>query len=307
VGIPTYERAQKLRRAIESVLAQTHRNLELIVCDNASRDGTRELSEELRGRDARLRYVRFGENRGPTANFNAVFAGLSGEYVMVLSDDDWLDADYVAECLAELRAREGTALVCGTARYVRDGNEVGTGVAMQLTDASAARRVLCYLREVDENGVFYGLMPREVLRRAAPLRNVLGNDWLLAAAVAAQGEVATLPGTFINRELGGTSADIPTLLRTLGLPRWQAFVPHLVIAWELIAEIGWRGTVFRQMPLATRARLAPSAAWRAIDWRSLAWHIATPAFAAVGRRPGGRWLWHAYQRFIRGLGAGGSG
>jgi hypothetical protein len=178
---------------------------------------------------------------------------------------------------------------------------------MQLSENSPVRRVIHYLRDVDENGVFYGLMPRSVLLRAAPLRNVLGNDWLLAAAVAAQGKVATIDATAINRELDGTSADFARLAGTLGLPAWQARIPHLVIAWQVLQDIGWRAPAYRELALPSRARLALTGALAAIRWRSLAWHIATPAFAAIGRRPGGRWLWRAYERFIRRLGARGSG
>jgi hypothetical protein len=167
--------------------------------------------------------------------------------------------------------------------------------------------VVHYLREVDENGVFYGLMPRAVLLRAAPLRNVLGNDWLLAAGVAAQGKIATITTTAINRELDGTSADFARLARTLGLPPWQARIPHLVIAWQVLKDIGWRAPAYRELPISARARLALAGPLAAIRWRSLAWHIATPAFAAIGRRPDGRWLWRAYDWLIRRLGARGSG
>ena len=181
VGIPTYNRAAKLARAAESVLAQTHREVELVISDNASSDGTEAFCRQLCERDQRVRYLRSAVNRGPTANFNALFGELRGDYVMLLSDDDWLDEEYVAVCLAELRRRPDLVLACGRARYFRDAAPAGEGVQLQLEQDSPSRRVRTYLRDVDENGVFYGLMPRAVLHRAAPLRNVVGNDWLLAA------------------------------------------------------------------------------------------------------------------------------
>src|ERR1700694_4137069 len=190
VGIPTYNRADMLARAVESVLAQSPRDLELLISDNASTDETRTLCMSLAERDPRVRYLRSPVNRGPTANFNVLFGEMRGEYVMLLSDDDLLGKNYLQECLAELRGRPELVLVCGRARYVRDGAMVRQGVEMQLEQESPSGRVLAYLRSVDENGVFYGLMPRAVLLRASPLRNVIGNDWLVAAAVAAQGKVA---------------------------------------------------------------------------------------------------------------------
>lgn len=307
VGIPTYERARSLERAIDSALSQTYERLELVISDNASADGTSDLCEAVCKRDGRVRYLRQPTNRGPTANFNTLFAAMRGDFVMLLSDDDWLADDYVAVCLAELLARPRLVLAAGVGRYLADGQVVRDGRAMQLTQPKPAPRVLAYLADVDENGAFYGLMPRDVLAGAAPLRNVIANDWLLVAAIAAQGEVATLRSTFIYRELGGTSADIPKLAATLGLPRWQSRIPHLLIAWELANDILWRSRAYRGQSFVSRAVLALRAASAAIDWRSLAWHATMPAFAALAERRHGRVLWRAYERLTRLLGAGRSG
>lgn len=304
VGIPTFQRADKLKRAVTSVLDQTHRNIELVISDNASQDHTEALCRALCARDPRVRYLRSTVNRGPTANFNTVFDELGGDYVMVLSDDDWLDPDYISSCLAELHRQPDLVLACGIGRYVRNGQIVRHGVEMQLEQDTPSRRVIAYIRAVDENGLFYGLMARGALRRAAPLRNVLGNDWLLAAAIAAQGKAVTLTASSINRELDGTSADFAKLTATLGLPAWQARVPHLMIAWELFADVLWRASVYSELAPLVRLRLACATAWAAIRWRSLAWHMTMPTFAALGERRWGRWLWRGYARVTRSLGAG---
>lgn len=62
VVIPTYNRRDKLPACIASVLAQTYRNIEVIVVDDASTDGTERLFD--RGIDPRVHYVRYGDNRG---------------------------------------------------------------------------------------------------------------------------------------------------------------------------------------------------------------------------------------------------
>jgi glycosyltransferase involved in cell wall biosynthesis len=303
IGIPTYSRAEKLERAVNSALSQTYANLEVVISDNASDDGTEDFCRALCARERRVRYLRSPTNLGPTANFNTVIDELRGDYAMLLSDDDWLDPDYVATCLTELRRSPGLVLACGIGRYLRDGGVVRGGVEMQLEQESPRTRVVDYLRNVDENGLFYGVMARGVLRRAAPLRNVLGNDWLLTAAIAVQGKATTLKGTSINRELDGTSADFAKLGATLGLPRWQARVPHLVIAWQLIADIGWRAPVYRDLRPLARARLACTAAWAAVRWRSLIWHMTMPSFAALRTRRAGGWLWRRYLWLARRAGA----
>src|SRR3954453_19067572 len=120
IAIPTYNRAHELRRAIGSARGQTHRHLEILVCDNASADETEAIVGELQAEDQRLRYVRRPRNVGPVENFNAALADARGDYVALLADDDWIDADYVERCLAVLRADSRVAIAAGRSRYLRD-------------------------------------------------------------------------------------------------------------------------------------------------------------------------------------------
>jgi hypothetical protein len=303
IGIPTYERADTLQRTLASALAQTHGRLEVVISDNASRDGTEELCRTMAARDPRVRYLRQERNRGPTENFNALFAACDGNYVMMLADDDWIDPGYVAKCLAELR-RDGTAaLVAGWPRYVRDGVFIHDGIWHEHRHSDPAARVVAYLRAVDDNGVFYGLVPREVLQRARPLPNVLGNDWLHLARIACQGSIRMLPEVRIHRELGGTSADVSTILATFGRSGWQARVPQLIIAGVLAADIGWRHPVYRLLG-PRRWILAVRGAAASMRWRALAWHLITPTVAGVARRPRSRFVYRLYSGITRALGAG---
>ena len=305
VGIPTFNRAARLERAARSVLAQTHGELELVISDNASTDATSEVLAALGAADARVRAVRSAVNHGPTANFNVLYREMRGEYAMVLSDDDWLEEAYVARCRAALREDPALSIACGRARYVRasDGGTVRRGVALTLDAPDPRRRVLDYLRAIDENGLFYGLTRRATLLRAVPLRNVLGNDWLIVAGLLMAGTATTLQSTAIVRELGGTSADFDRLTATLGLPRAQARAPHVVMGAQVAAEILWRGEAFRELRAARRAAFAARAGASVLDWRSDAWHATAPAAAALGRRRWGAPLWRVYLALTRRLGA----
>ncbi|MGH2880977.1 MAG: glycosyltransferase family 2 protein [Solirubrobacteraceae bacterium] len=305
IGIPTYQRVETLRRAIDSALAQSYTNIEVVICDDGSSDATQVLCRDLSAHDGRVRYLRSPTNLGLVANHNKLFAEMHGQYVMMLCDDDWLEASYVERCLAELKANPDHILVCGAARYLNEGEFVRDGVAFQLTHPDPATRIRAYLKGIDENGLLYGLMPRTALIHAAPMRNVLGNDWLLVMAILAQGKARTVQDTAILRELDGTSADFDKLTTTLKLPRWQARIPHLVLSWQLFAEIGWRAPVYRSLSLVARTRLAMMAAWASIRWRSLVWHMTMPTFAMIGRRAHGGLIWRAYSGLARLLGGNG--
>lgn len=304
IGLPTFERAETLVRALASALAQTHDRLEVVISDNASRDGTEAVCREAAARDPRIRYVRQTRNIGPTANFNQLFDACRGQYVLMLADDDWLDPDYIAACLATLRADPEAALVAGRPRYFRAGAFIHDGVAHQHCQPNPAARVRAYLAAVNDNGVFYGLMPRAVLERARPLPNVLGNDWLHVARIAFQGRIRTLEDVHIHRELEGTSADIGSILTTFGRAGWQVRLPQLVIAWQLLRDIAWAHPVYRPLSSVRRLTLGLGGAAASVRWRALAWHLVTPSVAALSRRPRGRYAWALYERLTRALGAG---
>ena len=89
VIIPTFNRASIVGRAIRSVLAQTYRDWELIVVDDASTDGTEEVVKRFQ--DQRIKYILHDQNRRVSAARNTGIRGAQGEYVSFLDDDDeWL-------------------------------------------------------------------------------------------------------------------------------------------------------------------------------------------------------------------------
>jgi hypothetical protein len=89
IGIPTRNRRDYLRAALSSVFCQTYTNLEVVVSDNCSSDGTFEDLSEYP--DHRLRFVRQSTDLGMVQNFNAVLNLATGEYFLLLSDDDLLE------------------------------------------------------------------------------------------------------------------------------------------------------------------------------------------------------------------------
>lgn len=93
VGIPTYNRAHCLGRAISSALAMTDVNIEIIVCDNCSTDDTAVEMQRFSGNPI-VKYFRSSFNIGPTANYNQCLERASGQYFMILGDDDWLSPNY---------------------------------------------------------------------------------------------------------------------------------------------------------------------------------------------------------------------
>lgn len=115
VCIATKDRATTLPRAIETVLSQTYRHLELIIVDDGSTDQTAAVIAAAKTRDTRVRGVCHHVNRGLAAARNsAIFKG-SGEYFTFIDDDDVWDMHYIERCV-EVAARD-TGMRCYCTGY----------------------------------------------------------------------------------------------------------------------------------------------------------------------------------------------
>ncbi|MDQ6713501.1 MAG: glycosyltransferase [Candidatus Dormibacteraeota bacterium] len=102
--IPTYRRPGMLGRAIESILAQTERRVQVCVYDNASGDETAATVEAIARRDPRVTYFRHDKNIGLTGNFMFGASRIGTPFFSFLSDDDWLLPPFYEAALAALEA-----------------------------------------------------------------------------------------------------------------------------------------------------------------------------------------------------------
>jgi glycosyltransferase involved in cell wall biosynthesis len=229
IGLPTYDRAASLERAARSALAQDWGELELVISDNGSDDGTQAVCEALRDADPRVRYLRQAANLGPLRNFQEVLEHSRGELFMWLGDDDSLDPSYVSECASVLLANDDHTLVCGRARYYRDGAFAFAERDVNLLADSPTRRIAGFYRQVTLNGAFYGVMRRGQAVQV-PLVPDVGGDWLLVAHLAFLGKVRTLRSTAIHRSLGGSSRDASALADLHGVPRMRGGNWQLAVA-----------------------------------------------------------------------------
>lgn len=91
VIIPSYNSGEYLNEAIESVVNQTYRNLEIIVVNDGSSDDTEEIAKEWQRKDKRIRYLKHSRNKGLSTARNTGIKNSKGEYIAFLDADDiWL-------------------------------------------------------------------------------------------------------------------------------------------------------------------------------------------------------------------------
>ncbi|MBK5958809.1 hypothetical protein CCR97_11390 [Rhodoplanes elegans] len=99
VLLPVYNAVASLGRAVDSVLAQTIEDLELIIVDDASRDGTPSMLADTYGREPRVRIVRLPHNQGPAHARNVALAAAGGTWIGLVDSDDAWQRDRLARLL----------------------------------------------------------------------------------------------------------------------------------------------------------------------------------------------------------------
>ena len=137
VCVPCYNHAHFLTQAIESVLAQTFGDFELVVVDNCSTDHTRELVADYAERDQRIRYLCNESNVGARENLNRCLQAAQGEYVKILCADDLLAPDSLRVAVSLLEANPEVVLVTHGRQYTNEK------LLPQKVEAYACRSLQC--------------------------------------------------------------------------------------------------------------------------------------------------------------------
>lgn len=237
VGLPVRNGADRLAGVVKSVLAQDYPELELVICDNASTDGTEDLCRSLAAQDDRVVYHRHPSNIGLHGNFTSAMRLASGEYFRWIGDDDRLAPFCVSRSVEAFRGHPAAILVTGQIDYTDPAGVTQTapyyGTALGSPDP--VTRLAEMLRLLNEShhliDPLYGLF-----RRSAVLgierRNIVYDDQVFATKIALTG-----PWAHVNEVLGHRNfkhESLSELARKVGAPAWQARCPSLLQSVEIL-------------------------------------------------------------------------
>ena len=203
IGLPVYNEERFIRQTIESLLAQDYRNIELIISDNCSTDGTGTICRSFVTSDRRVRYERSEQNLGAFTNFNRVFELASGKYFMWAGAHDLWGATFISQALPMLEEDPQLVMVYPRAVMIdAAGNQLGNvDESFETRNSSAVQRYLELIWKIPSCNMFHGLIRREALPRAG-IKRVWGADIILLAELLLQGTFAQIPEVlFYRREV----------------------------------------------------------------------------------------------------------
>lgn len=204
VLVPVYNRAAYIRDAIESILAQTFTDFELLIIDDASSDGSADAVASYR--DERLRLLRNADNLGIPGSRNRGIDEARGEFLAFLDSDDRARPERLAHQVAFLRDHREYAAVGSWIEWMdREGRPLGRIKRKAVGAAQIAAERL--FRSCLENSA--AMARTAVLRHYRHREHIkLGSDYDLWARIAAEHKLATLPEVLTyRRQHGGRTTE----------------------------------------------------------------------------------------------------
>lgn len=202
--VPCYKLAHLLRDCVDSILAQTYRDFEVLIMDDCSPDTTPEVAATFS--DPRVRHVRNEVNLGHLRNYNRGIELARGEYLWLISADDCLRRPYVLErFVAAMEQHRDAGFVFCPAMHVRDGQDIGVSCSLGDRDLAFGRGHFLEWPLLAGNSISApAVMARKALYHEVggfPLDMPYAGDWFIWCAFAVHAGVVYLAEPMVNYRL----------------------------------------------------------------------------------------------------------
>jgi glycosyltransferase involved in cell wall biosynthesis len=211
IGLPVYNGEAFLGQALDSLLAQSYPDFELIISDNASTDHTQEICLDYASREARITYLRNPENLGAATNYNLLVRAARGEYFKWQAADDVCAPQFLQRCI-EVLDQDGETVLCYPMTTIIDENNSPVELYpddLHLSSPSASRRYAQFhkrFRTLEKCNSIFGLIRMDALRKTRLIGSFRASDMILLAELTLLGKFYELPEyMFFRRDHPQTS------------------------------------------------------------------------------------------------------
>ena len=195
IGLPVLNGEEYLEEALDSILAQTYSDFELVISDDASTDHTQRICRAYAAKDRRIRYYRNERTLGASKNFNRVFELSSGEYFKWAAHDDVLAPEFLRRCVSVL-ARDSSIVLCYSkiGRIDEYGALVGTyDYKMRLDSQKPHERFGNLLGLYFPLYAIFGVIRASALKMTPLIQNYIESDKNLLAEISLIGRIYEIP------------------------------------------------------------------------------------------------------------------
>ncbi|MGE0099195.1 MAG: glycosyltransferase family 2 protein [Hydrogenophaga sp.] len=212
IGMPIYNGALTIAETMESLLAQSFTDFEIIVSDNASTDHGVEIVKAFQQRDARIRLIQQPVNLGANGNFSAVVDAAEGEYFKWSTCSDLCSSSFLQASVDLLDRHPEVVLAAPkTQLFTSDSKEVTPYTQdIEIRDTTPAARFKRLVETLKLNNAMNGLIRTQALRYKRPaIDHYLKADIVMVSCLALQGQFRIAPeAIFLRRMDPATSTSL---------------------------------------------------------------------------------------------------
>lgn len=274
VGMPTYNAETHIAESIESILGQSLTDLQLLISDNASEDGTESVCRDYASRDNRINYVRQSKNLGATENYNFVCRQANSEYFKWHSSNDFCTSETVEKCVGVLDDNPGVVLCYPPTKLFQQSYEDATDYDDKLLvdEDSPVARFFHVIDNMALNNVMNGVVRTKSLQSTSLIREFFYADRNMVAELALIGKIVPAEGCNFYRRMDAESATHlksekevlahfdPSWKRPLSFTNWRIFSAYLSSLMR--SRVGIRTNVRALSMLGRRAWWSKSELWQ---------------------------------------------
>ncbi len=204
IGLPVFNGERYIKYALDSILAQTYTDFEVIISDNASTDRTREICRHYQALDRRIKYFRNKKNLGAAKNFNRVFHLSSGEYFKWAAHDDMMAPDFLANCVAVLNREPSVVLCYARGRIIDESGKIRGSLRANAVHVDSPKPQDRFRDLViDDMSCFevFGLIRTKALEKTHLISSFIASDRVLRAELGLIGKFHEIPDyLFFSRD-----------------------------------------------------------------------------------------------------------
>jgi len=244
IGLPSYNGANTIQRAIDSLVNQTYSNFELIISDDDSSDSTSEICQKYKLTDKRIKFIKNKDRKGWINNFIYLLDQAQTEYFMWAAQDDYWDPKFIEK---NIQVLESNSKFVGS---ISDIKLVGNNMKNYTSNNSEIKFLRDYIGTYEEKIQYilqfnwianlYSVFRTEQIKKSIIRKKFASWDFALLLNLVKFGDLNVLDDILMFKDTGGVTSEksLIKLLKTQRLGWFKTYFPYVPITIWCLKNLG---------------------------------------------------------------------
>lgn len=245
IGMPVFNQSPYFEKAIETILAQSYKNFELIISDNDSNNRFVEMCEFYAKTDKRIRVIKHKYNMGWVANADIVFNSGTGKYLHLSTGRDLYHPEYISSLVKTFTGKQRSIVMCyPRSAYIDENDKFLPGASGKMVDTGGMGPVERFKNTIwnfNLEDIYSGLFRKPALLNAWTPYTARGPVYMLAAKLSLLGSIAPIDSKLfykrIDQEDKKCTLAKQKYAKRFSLTKTEEIIPFTMLAFEHISAV----------------------------------------------------------------------